>query len=124
MNKGQALISLLFISIIGITIAAGATMLVLINSQSGLKFQQGTIAYEIAQSGAENALLRLLRDPAYTGESMSVGDGTVDIQVSSPGGGYIATSSGKVGNYTRKIQITAHYNTDYVLVVDSRKEIF
>ncbi len=124
MNKGQALISLLFISLIGITIATGATMLVLINSQSGLKFQQGTIAYELAQSGAENALLRLLRNPAYTGESMSIGDGTVDIQVTSPGGTFIATASGKVGNYTRKIQIKAHYNSDYVLVIDSRKEVF
>ena len=100
-------------------------MLVVVNSQSGLKYQQGTIAYEIAQSGAENAILRLTRDPAYRGENnLLVGNGTANINVSSSSGILTATSSGTIGNFTRKIQITAHYNANYDLVIDSRKEIF
>lgn len=124
MNKGQSLISLIFISIIGITIAMGATMLVLINSQSTLELQQGTIAFETAQSGAENALLKLLRDPDYSGETITVDGGTSDILVSNSSGTYIATASGKIGNYIRKVQVKAHYDNNYILVVDSRKEIF
>lgn len=123
--KGQALITLLFISVIGITIATGAVMMVVINAQSGLSNQQGSIAYEIAESGAENALLRILRDPAYAGETnLTIGSGTVDIQVSSNSGVFIATSSGKIGNYVRKVQLTSHFTPDYVLVIDSKKEIF
>lgn len=100
-------------------------MLVLINSQSGLKAQQSGAAYAIAQSGAENALLRLLRDPLYSGESgLPISGGKVDIQVSSASGTFIATSSGKISSYVRKVQIKAHYDQDYVLVIDSRKEIF
>jgi hypothetical protein len=125
LEKGQSLITLIFISIIGISIAMGATMLVFINSQSGLKYQQGELAYAIAQSGAENALLRLLRDPSYSGETMTVGSGTATVGVQSiSSGNYIATSSGMLGNFTRKIQITAHYNSDNVLIMDSRKEIY
>jgi hypothetical protein len=124
-ESGQSFVSLLLIAVIGITIATGATMLVIINSQSGLRLQQGTVAYAIAQSGAENALLRLLRDPTYSGETnMPVGDGTVDVEVSNSAGTYIATASSRLGNYVRKVQIMAHYNSDYVLVIDSRKEIF
>ncbi len=123
-NSGQTLVSLLLISVIGITIAAGATTLVIINSQSALKFEQGTIAYSIAQSGIDNALLRLLRDPTYTGEVLSIGQGAADIKVSSNSGSYIATVSGQISNFVRKVQINAHYNTNQVLMIDSKKEIF
>ena len=123
--QGQTLISIIFISVIGITIALGAAMMTIINSQSGLKSQQGEIAYAIAQSGADNALLRILRDPEYPGElGMIVDGGTVDIEVSKPNLNIVATSSGKIGRFIRKIQVTAHYTTDYQLVIDSRKEIF
>lgn len=123
--SGQTLISLILIAVIGITVAMGATSLVFVNSRSGLGVQQGSMAYAIAQSGADNAMLRLLRDPSYQGESNFVIDGGyADIQVSSNSGSFIATSSGKIGNYIRKIEIRAHYDENYVLVIDSRKEIF
>ena len=77
--KGQALIILLFFAIIAINVTAAATVIILVNSLSGSKFQQGTVAYEIAQAGAENARLRLLRDPNYTGETLAVGNGNAVI---------------------------------------------
>lgn len=125
-SSGQALIALIFISAIGIVIASGAVILIYINSSSGLKVQEGNRAYQIAQSGAENALLRLLRNPAYTGETgLAIGDGFVDVTVTNTGGTYyIATASGTIGDFVRKIQINAHYNESYELVIDSRKEIF
>ncbi len=122
---GQSLISLLIIAVIGTTIAGGATMLVIVNSQSGLKFQESTLAYALAQSAADNTILRLLREPSYTGESnLPLGGGFADIAITNVNGEFIATTSGKVGNFVRKIQIRARYDENYVLVVDSRKEIF
>lgn len=124
-NSGQTLLSLLLVAVIGITVATGATMLIIINSQSGLKVQLGETAYSIAQSGADNAVLRLLRDPTYTGESnLPVDGGYANITVSSNNGIFIATSSGSINNFVRKIQVVAHYTSDYQLVIDSRKEIF
>src|SRR4051794_27624872 len=87
-QNGQALITLLFFAIIALTVTSASTIMVLANSLSGTKFQQGSVAYEIAQSGVENAILRLLRDPTYTGETMSVGSGTVVIQATSSGSIY------------------------------------
>lgn len=127
MRKGQALISLIFISVIGITIATGAVMLVLINSQSTLDLQQSTLVFEVAQSGAEKALLKLLRDPDYTGETMVVDGGTAEITRSGSGtlaDKFLIVSAGRIGKYVRKIQVYAHYDAEYKLVVDSRKEIF
>src|SRR5437667_12281441 len=97
--KGQALITLLFFTIIAITITSAVVLIVVTNSLSGTKFQQGSLAYEIATSGAENALLRLMRDPTYTGETLAVGVGNADIQVTSVGGSsYTILSQGKIGN--------------------------
>src|ERR1700722_5696827 len=73
LERGQALITLLFFAIVGITVTSAAVVMILVNSLSGTKQQQGDIAYDIAQSGAENGLIRLLRDPSYTGETLAVG---------------------------------------------------
>lgn len=124
--KGQALINLIFFTVIATTVTTAAILMVYVNLQSGTRLQQGTVAYEISQSGAENSLIRLLRDPGYTGESnLVIGSGTVDILVTGSGttaDPYVILSKGKVGNYLRQIQIRATYS-DNQLIILSRKEI-
>jgi len=121
--RGQALLTLLFFIIIALTVTSASVVMILVNSLSGTTYQQGTIAYEVAQSGADNALLRLLRDPTYTGETLPVGSGSAVITVtgSNP---YVILSKGSVGNSLREIQVTASYSADYVLQVISQKEVF
>lgn len=121
--KGQALITLLFFVIIAVNITAAATVIIAVNSLSGTKFQQGSVAYEIAQTGAENAKLRLLRDPNYTGETLAVGDGSATITVSKTGNSYTLLSVGKINNFTRQIQVMADYSNN-LFTVTSQKEIF
>ena len=58
---GQALITLLFYVLIVVTISSAAVILIIINSRSATSLQQGDIAYYIAESGAENAFLRLFQ---------------------------------------------------------------
>ena len=125
-EKGQALITLLFFTIIGVTVTSAAVVMILLNSLSGMKQQQGEIAYEIAQSGADNGMIRLLRDPTYTGETLPVGSGSATITVTGSGingNPYIITSTGKNGIFTREVQITATYQNN-LLSVSSRKEIY
>lgn len=121
-ENGQALITLLFFVIIGITVTTSAIIIIGVDILSGTKLQQSTIAYEVAESGADNALLRLLRDPTYTGETMNIGTNTATITVTGSGP-YTIVSTGTVGNFTRKIQIVATYN-DNLLTVTSRQEVF
>ena len=115
--KGQALITLLFFLTIIITITAAAVVIILTGSSNATKFEQGTRVYYIAESGIENALIRLLRDPLYSGETMTVGDGSVTVTVtgSSP---YVITSVGTIGNAQRTIRANAAFTTGILNVTD------
>lgn len=125
-ERGQALITLLFFAIVGITITSAAVVMILVNSLSGTKQQQGEIAYDIAQSGAENGLLRLIRDPTYTGETLPIGNGSATITVTGSGTAispYVILSKGSVGSFMREEQITATYQND-LLTVTARGEAY
>lgn len=124
-QKGAALITLLFFTVIATTITGAAVVILLVNSLSGTKFQQGTIAYNIAQAGIENAKLRLLRNPAYTGETLPVGNdnGSAVVTVTQNGNNYTILSTGTIGNFTRQVQVTATY-TNSLLTVTSSQEVF
>lgn len=114
-EQGQALITLLFFVIIASTITSAAIVMILISSYSGLRLQQGMSAYAIAQSGTENAMLRLVRNPSYTGETLTVGQGTATIQVTgagTSGSPYIIVSTGKLGNFVKKLQTSATYSNN------------
>jgi hypothetical protein len=121
-SSGQALVTLLFFTIIGMTIITSAAVFVYENSQSASVTEQGTYAYYIAESGIEEALLRLLRDPGYSGTSngqpFSVGEGSVTIDVIS---GTI-TATGIYQSVVRKIQAQTVYN-NYIFTISSWKEI-
>lgn len=121
--KGQALIMLLFFTLIAVTICSASVAILMTNALSGAKLQQGLIAYEIAKSGVENAKLQLLRNPDYQGEVLPIGDGAATIQVSSGSGTFTIISSGQIGNFKRKTQVTATYE-NYVLTFSSIREVY
>lgn len=120
-QNGQAIVTLLFFMILAITITSGAVIIILTNSLAASKFDQGNVTYYIAESGAENALIRLLRDPNYTGETMTIDTGTAIINVSGQNP-KIITSEGKIGDFSRKIEVVADY-ADNILSVLSWRQI-
>lgn len=125
--SGQALVTLLFFTIIATTVITAAVLVIVVNSTSSSRQQAGSIAYQIAQSGADNALLRVLRDPNYTGEVLSVGSGSATVTRTGAGtttDPYIFLSIGQTGNFIKSIEVTAHYDSSDQLIVDSQKEIF
>lgn len=121
-QKGQALVSLLFIVLIGFTVITMAVILLYVNSQSASITEQGTYAYYIAESGAEEGLLRMLRNPSYVGtqigQPLSISSGSADIVVSNG----IITSTGKYNSAVRKVQVQTVYNSG-VLTITSWREI-
>ncbi len=122
-TNGQALISLLFIVLIGFTIILAAAILIYNNIQASSIVEQSTKAYYIAESGIEEGLLRLLRNPQYTGtaagQPLSVDSGSVVITVS----GGLITATGTYNNTVRKIQAQTVYNNG-VLTISSWKEVW
>jgi hypothetical protein len=122
MKKGQALILLLVFMAIAIIITSGAVIVILLNSSGATKFEQSLEAYTLAEGGAENALIRLLRDPMYTGETLTSSTGQITIVVSGVNPKTV-TSTAVVGNFVREISVGAQ-DTNGVLMVTSWTEIF
>lgn len=97
---------LVLIVVLLATLTTAAVALAISTTQDTTTMTLGERALMVAESGAENAVLRLLRDPSYTGESnLPIGPGTATIGVtgSSP---YIITSTGTVGNQVRQVRVT------------------
>ncbi|KKR85163.1 MAG: hypothetical protein UU34_C0035G0006 [Candidatus Curtissbacteria bacterium GW2011_GWA1_41_11] len=65
LKPAQALVALLVFVSIATIVTAGATTVTIINSQNTTKFSLGEEALYIAQSGADNAILRIIRNPSY-----------------------------------------------------------
>ncbi len=105
-QKGHALVALLAFMSIALTLSVGATTIAILHMQGSTTYASGEMALSIAESGAENALLRLLRDPDYNGEVLPIGEGaaTISVSGSSP---IIITSEGQFDNFSRTIEVSA-----------------
>jgi hypothetical protein len=115
MKKGQTLVVLLIFMTVAITITSMAVVLIINNTQASSRLEQGTMAYHIAESGMENALMRLLRNPGYTGETLTINSGTATITVSgtSP---LTVVAIGQWNNSVRKIQTNVTYTNGFMTV--------
>lgn len=111
-HKGQALVSLMMFVLVAMTVITSTITSVISNTRASSEGQQAVDAYYVAEAGAENALMRILRDPSYTGETLPVGNNTALITVS----GSTITSTGQVNNLTRKIQVVTSYNNNQMIV--------
>lgn len=116
------MITLLFFMIIAITITTAAVIIIASRSLATSKFEEGEIAKTYAESGVENAILRLIRNPGYTGETLTISDGSAEISVTGTNPKVINVI-GKSHNIFRTLQIQAAYNNN-VLTVTSWKELF
>ncbi len=120
-EKGQMLILLLIYMVVAVIITTAAVSMLVVTTQSSEKLSQGSNALDIAESGAETAMIKLLRDPTYTGETVPVSDGEASITVSGSDP-VVIISEGRRGNFTRRIEVQVD-TTDNVLSVISWKEI-
>lgn len=104
--------------LVAMTVITTTITTVISNTRSASVGEQAVDAYYVAEAGAENALIRLLRDPNYVGETLSVGVNSAVVTVA----GGVITSVGTASNLTKKIQVDVSYN-DNQMVVTSWKEI-
>lgn len=121
-NRGQALVLLLIFVGVSIIITTSASIIMTVNSLTSTTFQAGVETQGIAETGAENALLRLLRDPNYAGETLTIGSDHATVVVTGEGTKTI-TSTGVSGSYSRTITVTAIINSSGV-TIQSWKQTF
>lgn len=122
-QSGQALVTLLFVAIIGITITVAAAIFVYQNIQASSVTEQGVDAYYVAEAGIQEGMIRKLRDSSYSGtpagQPLSIGGGTVVISTTSSG---LITAIGTYNNSVRKIQVQTVYNNG-ILTIQWWKEV-
>ncbi len=116
------MVLLIFFVMTAVAITIAAMFMILITSGSVADAENGIEVGELADSGAENALLKLIRDTSYTGEVYTVGGATITIVVT---GGSTKTIDSTVvsGDFTRKVEVLAA-EANNVLSVTSWKEVF
>jgi type II secretory pathway component PulK len=121
-KKGSALITLIFFSAIAVIITSATVIVLATNSLTTTKFQQGTKAYHLAESGAEDAILKILRDPNYSDSStLSIDNATVTTTVSGVSTKTIVATATLL-NFSRKIEVVGDYNNN-IFTITSWKEI-
>ncbi|OGH47227.1 MAG: hypothetical protein A3A51_01715 [Candidatus Levybacteria bacterium RIFCSPLOWO2_01_FULL_39_10] len=121
-ESGQALITLMFFVVIGFAVISAAAVMVYNNILGASIRQQSNYAYYVAESGAQEALLRLIRDPSYSGtapgQPFTINGGSAQISVNNG----IITSTGTYSNSVRKIEVETVYNNNELTVI-SWKEV-
>lgn len=120
-QQGQTLVILLTYIIIAIIVTTSSIALVLNSSGGTDKAYQGANSLDIAESGAETAMIKLLRDPAYVGETLTIGQGQAVITVSGSNPKTIL-SKGTLNNFTRTIQVIVDTSNN-TITATSWKEI-
>jgi hypothetical protein len=81
-TKGQALLPLLIIIVIVLSLGAAAIELAISNVLVDRFFQDNIDLFYTTEAALENGFLRLLRNPAYSGESLQIGSASCTITVS------------------------------------------
>ena len=118
--SGQALIMLISFIALGLTIISSSIFVNMIQSNTTAEIQSGSSALNVAESGVENAMLRLLRNTNYIGETLSVDSGTSVTSVSGTGP-WTIISTGEVGEFKRTLRVVVS-DSGGTLVITSWKE--
>ena len=121
LQSGQTLVLLLVFVMVTIAITTSAIFIIATNSLSATSVSQGLTTKGMAETGAEKALLQLLRNPNYKGETFSLDTGTVTATVSGTTS-LIIDSTAVNGNYTKRVEVRATYSNN-VLTPTSWKDL-
>ncbi len=122
-NSGIALISVIIVCTVAMIVIVAGLTLSTTTSQSNTRFIHGGRALLLAETGAENALLRLLRDPNYQGEVLNLPDGTAKIEVTQANGVQHVLITGSTEFSSRQIDIKISYDHG-MMKIDSWRESF
>lgn len=121
-QSGQTLVLLLIFMVVAIMITTASVAMIVTNIKATDKVSQATTALDVAESGAETAIIKLLRDPTYTGETLSVEEGQAVITITGTNPKMIV-SKGTLYNFTRSVEVTID-TTNNILTVTSWRETY
>lgn len=121
LQRGSILAVLLIFVAMGLLATSVAIVVLADQLQAGTRENSSTSALLVAESGAENAILRLLRNPAYTGETLPVNlsQAVVSVTGTDP---IVIESTGTAVNISRTVRVELR-RINGSLLVESWKEV-
>lgn len=121
-EKGQILVSILIIMAVATLAFASAIVAASLSKVAATSTQSDQI-YNLAETGAEEALIKLLRNPGYSGETMTVDGVTIKITVSAPLlSERLIRSEASRENLKRIVEVSGQFS-DNILTIDSWGEV-
>ena len=109
LRSGYAMVVLLVFVIMALTLVSAAVNIMLVTTQTASMSEQSEMSLAEAEAGVEEALLRAIRNPNYTGGTLTIGGDNVTIGVS---GGSLKTITTRatVATVTHGLVVTADYS--------------
>lgn len=114
------MVMVVLITVILASIATSVVAIVTTNALNTMREERGNQALTLAESGAEEALLRLLRDPSYPGGSLTTNEGSATVVVVGDGIKTI-TSRGTIAGYEKVVEVVTRMEQGQLLI-DSWRE--
>ena len=122
-QKGQVLVSILII--IAVSVLAGGVAIVAssLSRTTGIITTSDKLLYA-AESGADEAIIKLLRDPNYDGETLNINESVVVISVNAGASPdeLVIVSEASENNLIRKVEVSTEF-VNNILTVTSWKQI-
>lgn len=121
-QDGQVLVSILIIIAVAVLATSTAVVASSLSRTTGVSITSDKLLYA-AESGAEEAIVKLLRDPTYSGESVNINGVSVNIDIISPTPSErVITSKATQDNLIRKVAVSAEF-VNNILTVNSWRQI-
>lgn len=120
-KSGQVAIMLVLILTVLVTITTAAVAVGITSTRDTTSLVLGEEASIIAESGADNAVLHLMRDPNYVGEAnLPIGDGSATIVVTGTSQKTI-TSTGTISGMVKTVEVVVDINNGVITITNWRE---
>ncbi len=123
-QKGQALISILLIMSLAVLVVSSALVSTSLSKTAGISTESDRVLYS-AETGVEEALIKLLRDPNYQTDSFTI-DGVlvnIKIQIGNPNPNQVTIKSEALAdNLKRTVEVLATFE-DNILTITNWKQV-
>ena len=121
-QKGQTLVSLLIIIAVSVLAVASAIVSASLSSTTGITTISNKVYYS-AETGAEEALIKLLRNPDYPGETLDLDGVNVVVSVDSPSLlTRVISSTATANSIKRRVEVSAEFLNN-ILTVTTWSEV-
>ena len=124
-GSGQALIILLVAAAVTLSVLTAATLASIGQAKSSGRNELGRKVYYAAETGAEYALMKLMRDPASCAgtDNLTIGSASVTISYSLVSGTCTVAAKAAQGNIVKTISVQSSYNPSFIFNYSGWSEI-